>query len=91
LTTGDLVALIKRVKPQKELSKKGHPAKQAFQALRIAVNDEIENLEAALKQATALLKPHGRLAVITFHSAKIGSSRITSSVCASMKEPAMGP
>ncbi len=68
LTTSDLVALIKRVKPQKELSKKGHPAKQAFQALRIAVNDEIVNLEAALKQASALLKPRGRLAVITFHS-----------------------
>ncbi|MFA5235507.1 MAG: 16S rRNA (cytosine(1402)-N(4))-methyltransferase RsmH [Bacilli bacterium] len=68
LTTGDLVALIKRVKPQKELSKKGHPAKQAFQALRIAVNNEIENLETALKEAVALLKPRGRLAVITFHS-----------------------
>jgi 16S rRNA (cytosine1402-N4)-methyltransferase len=68
LTTGDLVSLIKRVKPQKELSKKGHPAKQAFQALRIAVNDEIENLAIGLKQATAILKPAGRLAVITFHS-----------------------
>ncbi|HAK05438.1 MAG TPA: 16S rRNA (cytosine(1402)-N(4))-methyltransferase [Firmicutes bacterium] len=67
-TTGQLVTIIKSVKPQKELKKKGHPAKQAFQALRIATNDEMVNLEQGLKVATSLLAPLGRLAVITFHS-----------------------
>lgn len=72
-TTGQLVAIIKSVKPNKELKKKGHPAKQAFQALRIAVNDELENLKIGLRIATSLLAPGGRLAVITFHS---GEDRI---------------
>ena len=68
-TTFELVDLIKKSKPMKELAKQGHPAKQAFQALRIAVNDEINVLEKALVKALKALKPHGgRLAVITFHS-----------------------
>lgn len=67
-TTGALVALIKASKPQRELKKKGHPAKQAFQALRIAVNDELGNLAKGLSAACGLLKSDGRLAVITFHS-----------------------
>jgi len=67
-TTGELVAIIKGAKPQKELKKKGHPAKQAFQALRIAVNDEMNALEKGLEAATELLSAKGRLAVITFHS-----------------------
>ena len=53
----------------KELAKAGHPAKQTFQALRIAVNDELNVLEIALQKALKALRPHGgRLAVITFHS-----------------------
>ena len=68
-TTFDLVEIIKKSKPMKELAKAGHPAKQTFQALRIAVNDELNVLEIALKKAIKALRPHGgRLAVITFHS-----------------------
>lgn len=68
-TTFDLVEIIKKSKPMKELAKAGHPAKQTFQALRIAVNDELNVLEIALRKALKALRPHGaRLAVITFHS-----------------------
>ncbi|MBN2540202.1 MAG: 16S rRNA (cytosine(1402)-N(4))-methyltransferase RsmH [Bacilli bacterium] len=67
-TTFELVDIIKHSMPMKELSKKGHPAKKTFQALRIAVNDELNVLTQALEDAITLLKPHGRLAVITFHS-----------------------
>lgn len=72
-TTFELVEIIKSAIPKKELSKKGHPAKQVFQALRIAVNDELNILETTLEKASKLLKPNGRLAVITFHS---GEDRI---------------
>ena len=68
-TTFELVDIIKKSKPMKELAKAGHPAKQTFQALRIAVNDELNVLETCLRKALRALRPHGgRLAVITFHS-----------------------
>ena len=67
-TTFELVDIIKRSKPAKELKKVGHPAKQIFQALRIAVNDELNVLKTALEKTVNHLKPGGRLAVITFHS-----------------------
>ncbi len=67
-TTFDLVDIIKDALPKKVLYKKGHPAKKVFQALRIAVNNELNILEVALKKAIDLLKPKARLAVITFHS-----------------------
>ena len=67
-TTFQLVDIIKRSKPAKELKKVGHPAKQIFQALRIAVNDELKVLEETLYKATGLLNKEGRLSVITFHS-----------------------
>jgi 16S rRNA (cytosine1402-N4)-methyltransferase len=67
-TTFELVDIIKSALPAKELSKKGHPAKKIFQALRIEVNQELVILEKALTNAIDLLKVGGRLAVITFHS-----------------------
>lgn len=67
-TTFELVNVIKGCLPNKILSKKGHPAKQTFQALRIAVNDELRVFETSLVQAIDLVKPTGRIVVITFHS-----------------------
>ena len=67
-TTIDLVEIIKASKPQKELAKKGHPAKQIFQALRIEVNDELGALKEALKDGLDVLNVGGRIVVITFHS-----------------------
>ena len=67
-TTFDLVEVIKSALPQKVLNKKGHPAKKVFQALRIEVNNELGILEESLKNAIDILKPGGRMAVITFHS-----------------------
>ena len=67
-TTSVLVDIIKSAKPQKELMKKGHPAKQIFQAIRIEVNDELGALKVALKDALDSLKIGGRACFITFHS-----------------------
>lgn len=67
-TTFDLVDVIKSALPQKILNKKGHPAKKTFQALRIAVNDELQVFEKSLSQAFDLMNSEGRIVVITFHS-----------------------
>lgn len=67
-TTFELVDIIKSALPMKVLSKKGHPAKKIFQALRIAVNDELRVFEDSLKQALKMLNEDGRVVVITFHS-----------------------
>lgn len=68
-TTGDLVDIIDAAIPRKFRAKDGsHPARRSFQALRIAVNDELAPLEAALEDIVDLLKPGGRLCVIAFHS-----------------------
>lgn len=67
-STFQLVEIIKSSLSHHALRKKGHPAKQFFQALRIAVNDELNNLERVLESALKLLAPNGRLAVISFHS-----------------------
>jgi 16S rRNA (cytosine1402-N4)-methyltransferase len=66
--TSELVDAIKLAIPTPARFGEGHPAKRVFQALRIAVNDELASLEAALPAALAMLRPGGRLAVISFHS-----------------------
>jgi 16S rRNA (cytosine1402-N4)-methyltransferase len=66
--TSDLVETIKAAIPAPARFGDGHPAKRVFQALRIAVNDELGSLEAALPSAFSMLRPGGRLAVISFHS-----------------------
>ncbi|MBQ8953758.1 MAG: 16S rRNA (cytosine(1402)-N(4))-methyltransferase RsmH [Clostridia bacterium] len=69
LTTGQLVSLIDAAIPKKLREKDGsHPARRTFQALRIAVNDELAPLEQALRDLASLLNPGGRLCVIAFHS-----------------------
>ncbi|MGM9886231.1 MAG: 16S rRNA (cytosine(1402)-N(4))-methyltransferase RsmH [Lactococcus sp.] len=67
-TTLELADIIKSALPQKELKKKGHPAKQIFQAIRIEVNDELGAAEESIEQAIDMLKVGGRISVITFHS-----------------------
>jgi 16S rRNA (cytosine1402-N4)-methyltransferase len=66
--TGDLVEVIKQAIPAPARFGEGHPAKRVFQALRIEVNDELGSLERALPAALEVLRPGGRLAVISFHS-----------------------
>ena len=67
-TTMELVDVIKSAMPASALREKQHPAKRSFQAIRIAVNDELGAVETVMKKAVPLLNPGGRLAVITFHS-----------------------
>jgi 16S rRNA (cytosine1402-N4)-methyltransferase len=67
-TTGDLVEIIKKAIPRRLWNERVHPATKTFQALRIAVNHELESLEKVLPQAVAALKSGGRLAIISFHS-----------------------
>ena len=67
-TTTQLAALIKNAIPAKFRNEPQHPARRCFQAIRIAVNGELDGLSDALKAAHDLLRPNGRLAVLTFHS-----------------------
>ncbi|MBR3357554.1 MAG: 16S rRNA (cytosine(1402)-N(4))-methyltransferase RsmH [Solobacterium sp.] len=67
-TTFQLADIVRESIPARELHKKGHPAKQTFQALRIEVNDELGALEEGLRDILDILNPGGRCAVITFHS-----------------------
>ena len=66
--TGELVDVVKSSIPAPRRFGDGHPAKRVFQALRIAVNEELDSLERALPAALQMLRPGGRLAVISFHS-----------------------
>ncbi len=67
-TTFELVEIIKMSLPQRELRKKGHPAKQVFQAIRIEVNSELDALKQVLDDAAKMLNSNGRIVVISFHS-----------------------
>ncbi len=67
-TTGQLAELIRSAMPAKARREKQHPAKRSFQAIRIAVNDELGEVERMLEGAWKALNPGGRLAVISFHS-----------------------
>ncbi|MHB1392276.1 MAG: 16S rRNA (cytosine(1402)-N(4))-methyltransferase RsmH [Clostridia bacterium] len=87
-TTFKLVDIIKRAIPAAARREGGHPAKRTFQALRIAVNDELEVLEQAVKDAVDILKPGGRLVVITFHSLE---DRIVKTVFNNMERPCICP
>lgn len=67
-TTLELAQLIRSAMPPAALREKQHPAKRSFQAVRIAVNDELGAVERMIQRAVPLLKPGGRLAVLSFHS-----------------------
>ena len=67
-TTLELADIIRSAMPASALREKQHPAKRSFQAIRIAVNDELGAVEEVMNKAIDLLNPGGRLAVITFHS-----------------------
>ena len=67
-TTLQLAAIVEESYPAATRWKYGHPAKRTFQAIRIAVNDELSTLKDAIKKLARCLKPEGRMAVITFHS-----------------------
>lgn len=67
-TTGELVDVIRGAMPAAALREKQHPAKRSFQAIRIAVNDELASISELMDNAADALNPGGRLAVISFHS-----------------------
>ena len=67
-TTLELVEIIRSAMPAAALREKQHPAKRSFQAIRIAVNDELGSVEKVMRDAPQCLNPGGRLAIITFHS-----------------------
>ena len=88
-TTGDLVACVDAAIPKKiRMQDSGHSARRTFQALRIAVNDELEPLRAALCDMVDLLVPGGRLAVITFHSLE---DRISKQTLRTLQNPCTCP
>lgn len=82
-TTGELVEIIKRSIPAAKRDGGHHPAKRSFQALRIEVNAELDVIAPAIRSAVRLLKPGGRIAIITFHSLE---DRIVKQTFASLGE-----
>ncbi len=82
-TTGQLVNVIKKALPAAALAGPHHPAKRTFQAIRIEVNHELDVIEPAIRSAVAVLKPGGRVAIITFHSLE---DRVTKQVFADLAQ-----
>ncbi|MBO4902444.1 MAG: 16S rRNA (cytosine(1402)-N(4))-methyltransferase RsmH [Lachnospiraceae bacterium] len=87
-TTGELVEIIKAAVPMKVRKKGGHPAKQTFQAIRIECNRELEVLKESLDGMIDLLKPGGRICVITFHSLE---DRIVKTIFKNSEQPCTCP
>lgn len=87
-TTTQLAELIKRAFPAGQRYKDKHPAKRTFQAIRIEVNGELEGLDQAIRDFVDVLRPGGRLAVITFHSLE---DRIVKSVFADLAQSCTCP
>lgn len=88
-TTGQLVDIVDAAIPKKFRSGDGsHPARRTFQALRIAVNDELDPLEPSLRALVELLRPGGRLCVITFHSLE---DRIVKNTFRNLADPCTCP
>ncbi len=87
-TTAQLVEVIKKAIPASARRIGPHPARRTFQALRIAVNQELSLLERALRNAAEVLRPGGRLCVITFHSLE---DRIVKNTFRSLKNPCTCP
>lgn len=87
-TTGDLNRIIRAAIPQKVRSEGGHPSKRTFQAIRIALNRELDVLENSLDEMIDLLTPGGRLCVITFHSLE---DRIVKSIFKRNENPCTCP
>ena len=87
-TTGELVDLIRKILPAPVQRKMGgHPARKVFQALRIAVNDELNALKEALEGALGILKPKGKILVISYHSLE---DRIVKQTFRSWQEKGLG-
>ncbi len=87
-TTYELVDIIKSAIPAAARRKGPHPAKRTFQAIRIAVNDEIKILEKTIEDSSQILNPEGRLAIITFHSLE---DRIVKSTFRRLENPCTCP
>ena len=88
-TTGDLVRVIDQAIPKKvRMREEGHSARRTFQAIRIEVNGELSGLEQTVRSAVELLKPDGRLCIITFHSLE---DRIIKNVFRSLENPCICP
>lgn len=87
-TTGELADLIRAAIPARVRATGGHPAKRTFQAIRIALNRELDVLSQLLDQAAGLLRPGGRLCIITFHSLE---DRIVKNRFRSLEHPCVCP